>query len=169
VAFSICFPLAYAAAVLVLSFGLTCTWWTFFPAKDLALVLQAISNHVRSLIATHSNRFELERRVHFESVVHREIGLLASKRRFSKGRLPLDRWSNRYARSAAALIQGPRFGNRIRASSTSIYTQTRLKALVEMLSDECGTGVTSSIGGSCLFSFVLNLQDMEFGQAAFKE
>src|SRR5580704_3923318 len=49
-------PLAYAAAVaavLVLSFGLTYTWWTFSPAKDQALVLQAISNHVRSLIATH--------------------------------------------------------------------------------------------------------------------
>jgi anti-sigma factor RsiW len=46
-------PLAYAAAVLVLSFGLTFTWWTFSPAKDQALVLQAISNHVRSLIATH--------------------------------------------------------------------------------------------------------------------
>jgi anti-sigma factor RsiW len=46
-------PLAYVAAVLVLSFGLTYTWWTFSPAKDQALVLQAISNHVRSLIATH--------------------------------------------------------------------------------------------------------------------
>jgi anti-sigma factor RsiW len=46
-------PLAYAAAVLVLSIGLTCTWWTFYHAKNQALVLQAISNHVRSLIATH--------------------------------------------------------------------------------------------------------------------
>jgi anti-sigma factor RsiW len=27
-------PLAYAAAVLVLSFGLTCTWWTFSSASS---------------------------------------------------------------------------------------------------------------------------------------
>jgi anti-sigma factor RsiW len=44
-------PLAYAAAGLALSFGLTWTWRTFSPAKDQALVAQAISNHIRSLIA----------------------------------------------------------------------------------------------------------------------
>ena len=37
-------PLAYAAAGLALSFGLTWTWRTFSPAKDQALVAQAISN-----------------------------------------------------------------------------------------------------------------------------
>ena len=46
-------PLAYAAAVLLVSFAVPWTWRTLSPAKDQALVAQAISNHVRSLIAAH--------------------------------------------------------------------------------------------------------------------
>ena len=46
-------PLAYAAAVLVVSFAVPWTWRTFSLAKDQALVAQAISNHVQSLIAPH--------------------------------------------------------------------------------------------------------------------
>jgi hypothetical protein len=46
-------------------------------------------------------RYQLQRCTHCESVVHREIGLLASSRRFSRGRLPIDRRSNRYAGSAS--------------------------------------------------------------------
>jgi anti-sigma factor RsiW len=46
-------PLAYAAAVLVMSFAVPWTWKTFSPNKDQALVAQVISNHVRSLIAAH--------------------------------------------------------------------------------------------------------------------
>ena len=44
-------PLAYAAAVLVLSFGLAWTWRTFSSGKDQELISQAIGNHTRSLIA----------------------------------------------------------------------------------------------------------------------
>jgi anti-sigma factor RsiW len=46
-------PLAYAAAVLVVSFVVPWTWRTFSLAKDQELVAQAISNHIRSLIAAH--------------------------------------------------------------------------------------------------------------------
>jgi anti-sigma factor RsiW len=46
-------PLAYAAALLFVSFAVPWTWRTFSLAKDQALVAQAISNHVRSLIAAH--------------------------------------------------------------------------------------------------------------------
>ena len=46
-------PLAYAAAVLVLSFGLAWTWRTFSPGNDQDLIAQAIGNHARSLIAVH--------------------------------------------------------------------------------------------------------------------
>ncbi|MEA2541163.1 MAG: hypothetical protein QOH35_2529 [Acidobacteriaceae bacterium] len=46
-------PLAYAAAVLVLSFGLAWTWRTFSPGNDQELIAQAIGNHARSLIAVH--------------------------------------------------------------------------------------------------------------------
>jgi anti-sigma factor RsiW len=46
-------PLAYAAAVLVLSFGLAWTWRAFSPAHDRDLIAQTIGNHARSLIAVH--------------------------------------------------------------------------------------------------------------------
>jgi len=46
-------PLAYAAAVLLVSFAVPWTWRTLSPAKDQELVAQAISNHVRSLLAAH--------------------------------------------------------------------------------------------------------------------
>jgi anti-sigma factor RsiW len=46
-------PLAYAAAFLFVSIAVPWTWRTFSFAKDQALVAQAISNHVRSLIAAH--------------------------------------------------------------------------------------------------------------------
>jgi anti-sigma factor RsiW len=46
-------PLAYAAAFLFVSIAVPWTWRTFSLAKDQALVAQAISNHVRSLIAAH--------------------------------------------------------------------------------------------------------------------
>jgi anti-sigma factor RsiW len=49
----VCLPLTYAAAVLVASLAVPWIWRTFSPAKDQALVAQAISNHVRSLIAAH--------------------------------------------------------------------------------------------------------------------
>ena len=45
--------LAYSAAVLVLSFGLTRTWRTFSHDNDQELIAQAIGNHARSLIAVH--------------------------------------------------------------------------------------------------------------------
>jgi anti-sigma factor RsiW len=46
-------PLGYAAAVLVLSFGLAWTWKSFSPGNDQELIAQAIGNHARSLIAVH--------------------------------------------------------------------------------------------------------------------
>jgi anti-sigma factor RsiW len=46
-------PLAYAAAVLVLSFGLAWTWRAFSPAHDRDLIAQTIGNQARSLIAVH--------------------------------------------------------------------------------------------------------------------
>ena len=46
-------PLAYAAAVLIVSFAVPWPWRTFSPTKDQELVAQAISNYVRSLIAAH--------------------------------------------------------------------------------------------------------------------
>jgi anti-sigma factor RsiW len=46
-------PLAYAAAVFVVSFAVPWTGRTFSLAKDQALVAQAISNHVRSPIVAH--------------------------------------------------------------------------------------------------------------------
>jgi anti-sigma factor RsiW len=46
-------PLSYAAAALVLSFGLAWTWRTFSPGNDQELIAQAIVNHARSLIAVH--------------------------------------------------------------------------------------------------------------------
>ena len=46
-------PLAYSAAVLVLSFGLTRTWRTFSHDNDQELIAQAIGNHARSLIGVH--------------------------------------------------------------------------------------------------------------------
>src|SRR5258708_29140088 len=46
-------PLAYAAALLFVSFAVPWPWRTFSLAKDQALVAQAISNHVRSLTASH--------------------------------------------------------------------------------------------------------------------
>jgi anti-sigma factor RsiW len=46
-------PLSYAAAALVLSFGLAWTWRTFSAGNDQELIAQAIVNHARSLIAVH--------------------------------------------------------------------------------------------------------------------
>jgi anti-sigma factor RsiW len=46
-------PLSYAAAALVLSFGLAWTWRTFSPGNDQEPIAQAIVNHARSLIAVH--------------------------------------------------------------------------------------------------------------------
>ncbi len=46
-------PLAYAAAVLVLSFALAGAWVTLSTNKDQDLVAEAISNHSRSLMASH--------------------------------------------------------------------------------------------------------------------
>jgi anti-sigma factor RsiW len=46
-------PLAYAAAVLVLSCALAGTWLTLSRSKDQDLLAEAISNHARSLIVSH--------------------------------------------------------------------------------------------------------------------
>jgi anti-sigma factor RsiW len=46
-------PLAFAAGLLFVSFAVRWTWRTFSLAKDQALVAQAISNYLRSLIAAH--------------------------------------------------------------------------------------------------------------------
>ena len=46
-------PLAYSAAILVLSFGLTWTWRTLSHDNDRELIAEAIGNHARSLIALH--------------------------------------------------------------------------------------------------------------------
>jgi anti-sigma factor RsiW len=46
-------PLAYSAAVLVLSFGLTWTWRTLSHDNDQELIAEAIGDHARSLISLH--------------------------------------------------------------------------------------------------------------------
>jgi anti-sigma factor RsiW len=46
-------PLAYSAAVLVLSFGLAWSWRILSHDNDQELIAQAIGNHARSLIALH--------------------------------------------------------------------------------------------------------------------
>ena len=45
--------IAYAAALVVVSFVLASTWFALSSNKDHALVAEAISNHFRSLLATH--------------------------------------------------------------------------------------------------------------------
>jgi anti-sigma factor RsiW len=46
-------PIAYAAALIALSFTLAWTWLSFSPSKDRDLIAEAISNHSRSLLLSH--------------------------------------------------------------------------------------------------------------------
>jgi len=46
-------PMAYAAALIVLSCALAWTWFSLSPVYDKALVADAISNHSRSLMVSH--------------------------------------------------------------------------------------------------------------------
>jgi anti-sigma factor RsiW len=46
-------PMAYAAALIVLSCALAWTWFSLSPVYDKALVTDAISNHSRSLMVSH--------------------------------------------------------------------------------------------------------------------
>jgi anti-sigma factor RsiW len=46
-------PLAYAAALVVVSWVLASTWFSLSSNKDHALIAEAISNHFRSLMVTH--------------------------------------------------------------------------------------------------------------------
>ncbi len=45
--------LAYAAALVALSFALAWTWFSLSPSKEKGLIAEAISNHSRSLMVSH--------------------------------------------------------------------------------------------------------------------